>query len=155
MTWGPISRAAVFATLFLFAAGIVSPAHSQTDTGTIYGSVTDPTGAVVPSATVRLIDTDRGAQSAALTATNGFYNFASVRPGHHRMEVDKNGFKQLHLDGITLNVQDNLEENFRLSVGAASETITVDANAVNVNTADATVGTVVDNQFVENMPLNG
>jgi len=71
------------------------------------------------------------------------------------MEVEKSGFKQVRLTGITVNVQDNLEENFNLTVGAASQSITVEANTVNVNTTDGTVSTVVDRQFAENLPLNG
>jgi hypothetical protein len=71
------------------------------------------------------------------------------------MEVEKTGFKLVRLTGITVNVQDNLEQNFKLALGSASETITVEAGAVNVNTTDATVSTLIDNRFVENMPLNG
>lgn len=155
MTRSPSSRLAIFQILFLLATGMISPAHAQTETGTIYGSVTDPTGAVVGNATVRLIDIDRGIQAEIATASIGFYTFAGVRPGHYRMEVEKTGFKLVRLTGITVNVQDNLERNFRLEVGSASETVTVEASAVNVNTTDATVSTLIDNRFVENMPLNG
>src|SRR5271157_1074059 len=155
MTRSSISRSAVLPIVFFLVAGIILPAHGQTETATIYGSVTDPTGAVVPSAIVRLIDTDRGLKSDAATDSSGFYSFASVRPGRYRMEVEKAGFKLARLTGITANVQDNLEQNFKLALGAASETITVEANALNANTTDATVSTLIDNRFVENMPLNG
>src|SRR5271157_5929420 len=155
MTRSSISRSAVLPIVFFLVAGIILPAHGQTETATIYGSVTDPTGAVVPSAIVRLIDTDRGLKSDAATDSSGFYSFASVRPGRYRMEVEKAGFKLARLTGITANVQDNLEQNFKLALGAASETITVEASAVNVNTTDGTVSTVVDRQFAENLPLNG
>jgi len=155
MTRRPSSRTVVLPIVFFIVAGIFSPARGQTETGTIYGSVTDPTGAVVPSVTIRLIDTDRGAQSEVATATSGFYSFASVRPGHYGMEVEKSGFKLVRLTGITVNVQDNLEQNFKLDVGSASETITVQGNTVNVNTTDGTVSTVVDRTFADNIPLNG
>ena len=155
MTRSPSSRLAALSIFFFLAAGIISPAHAQTETGTIYGSITDPAGAVVANATVRLIDADRGAQSEVATGTTGFYSFASVRPGHYRMEVEKSGFKQVRLTGITVNVQDNLEENFKLSIGAASESVEVTADMVNVNTTDGTVSTVVDRHFAENLPLNG
>src|SRR5215469_10522656 len=140
--------------LFLVLA-FSSPAHSQTETGTIYGSVSDPTDAVVPSATIRLIDVDRGTKSEIATENNGFYTVAHVRPGHYQMEVEKSGFKTLRVTGITVNVQDNLEQNFKLDVGPASETITVEADAVTVNATDGSVSTLIDNRFVENMPLNG
>src|SRR5208283_4349395 len=152
----PSSRAVVFPIVFfLLVAGISLPAHGQTETGTIYGSVSDPTGAVVPSATVRLIDPDRGVKIEVATEGSGFYTFASVHPGHYQIEVEKSGFKTIRLNAITVSVQDNLEHNFRLDLGASSESITVQANAVNLNTTDGTVSTVVDHTFADNIPLNG
>jgi hypothetical protein len=64
-------------------------------------------------------------------------------------------FKLVRLTGITVNVQDNLEENFKLSVRAVSEAITVEADTVNINTTDGTVSSVIDHTFVDNIPLNG
>src|SRR6266404_4878809 len=146
---------AVLTFLFFVVAGSLPTAHAQTENASILGSVTDPTGAVVPSATIRLIDTDRGLKSEVATGSSGFYSFPNVRPGHYRMDVEKSGFKPLRLTGITVNVQDNLGQNFKLDVGSASETITVEANAVKVNTTDGTVSTVVDRTFADNIPLNG
>ena len=108
-----------------------------------------------PRSTVRLIDVDRGSQTEVATGSGGFYAFASVRPGHYHIEVEKSGFKMVRLTGVTVNVQDNLEENFKLSVGVVSESITVEANNAIVNAIDAAVSTLIDNRFVENMPLNG
>ena len=155
MVLSPSSRGAVLSIVFFLVAGTSSPAHAQTETGTIYGSVTDPTGAVVPAATVRLTDVDRGLKTEVSTGNSGFYTFATVPPGHYQIQVERSGFKTIRLTGITLNVQDNLEQNFKLDVGSASETITVQANAVNVNTTDSTVSTVVDRTFADNIPLNG
>jgi len=152
MTRFTLALSALLVTLFLV---FPSPAHAQVETGSIRGSVTDPSGAVVRDATVRLIDPERGRQTEVATGNGGFYNLATVRPGHFRMEVEKSGFKMVRLTGITVNVLDNLEQNFRLEVGKASESITVEANAVNVNTTDGTVSTVVDRHFADNLPLNG
>jgi Carboxypeptidase regulatory-like domain/TonB dependent receptor len=143
----------------LVLAGILAcfflPAHAQTESGTIRGAVTDPSGALVPGASVRLIDDDRGLQTEVASGNGGFYTFSTVRPGHYRMEVEKNGFKLAVVTGITLNVLDNLVQNFRLDVGPVSDSITVKANALNVNTTDGTVSTVVDRTFADNLPLNG
>src|SRR6201997_3812192 len=155
MVWSHSSRLAILPVLLFLAAGMVLPARCQTETASIHGSVADPTGAVVADARVRLVDTDRGLKSEVATGSSGFYRFPNVRPGHYQMEVEKSGFKLLRLTGITLNVQDNLEQNFKLEVGSASETVTVVANAVNVNTTGGTVSTVVDRIFAENIPLNG
>ena len=153
MTQKPIACGAMVTTLVLFA--LILTSHAQTETATIRGSVTDPTGAFVRDATVRLIDVDRGPQGEAATGNLGFYTFSNVRPGHYHIEVEKKGFKLVRLAGITVNVQENLEQNFKLDVGSASESITVQANAVNVNTTDGTVSTVIDRQFADNIPLNG
>jgi len=125
------------------------------ETGTVRGSVSDTTGARVPDATVRLIDTDRGIQTEVMSGSGGFFIFASVRPGNYNMEVEKSGFKLVRLTGITINVQENPEENFKLNVGNVSESITVEADAVNANTTDGTVSTIVDRNFADNLPLNG
>jgi hypothetical protein len=130
-------------------------AHAQTESGTIRGSVTDPSGAVVPGASVRLIDDDRGLQTEVATGTGGLYTFSSVRPGHYRMEVEKNGFKLARVSAFTLNVLDNLEQSVKLDLGPVSESVTIKGSAVNVNTTDGTVTTVVDRTFADNLPLNG
>ncbi len=152
MSRGPrVSRAllSVFVLLFTFH----STAGAQTETAGIYGSVTDPTGAVVPRASVRLIDTDRGTETDIATGNGGLYSFADVRPGHYGMEVEKSGFKLIRLTDLTVNVQDNLERNFRLEVGPVSDSVTVQGDTVEVNTTDGTVSTVVDRHLIDNLPL--
>ncbi len=139
----------------LFIASPTQHAYAQTENGSIRGSVNDATGAAVADAAVRLIDVDRDTQEKGLSGSSGLYGFANVHPGRYRMEVEKSGFKLVRLNGITVNVQDNLEQNFKLEVGAATETVTVTANAANVNTSDGTVSTVVDQDFVDNLPMNG
>ena len=155
MTRRPSSSLIAFFFVLLFLSALHLAAYGQTETGTIYGSVADPTGSVVPSAIIRLIDVDRGTKIEVATDNTGFYTFANIRPGHYTMEAEKSGFKLVRLTGITVNVQDTLEHNFKLALGSASETITVEANPVNINTTDATVSTVIDRHFVEGLPLNG
>jgi len=154
MSWGSIvSRALLAVIFFLFA--FHTTARAQTETAGIYGSVTDPTGAVVPKAVVRLIDIDRGTQNEIATGNSGLYTFADVRPSHYQMEVEKNGFKLVRLAGLTVNVQDNLERNFRLEVGPVTESVTVQGDTVDINTTDGTVSTLVDRHMIDNLPLNG
>lgn len=152
--WGSSACRAALAVLFL-AVGLRSPVHAQRETASIRGSVTDPTGAVISDATVRLVDADRGTKTQVVTNSGGFYTFLSIRPGPYTMEVEKAGFKLARLTGLTLNVQGDLEQNFNLAVGSSSDAITVTANADTVNTADAAVSMLVDREFLENMPLNG
>jgi Carboxypeptidase regulatory-like domain/TonB dependent receptor len=145
---------AVLTALF-FIPGLLSSARAQVESASIRGSVSDLTGAVIPGARVRLIEVARGTQTEGSTGLDGFYAFASVRPGHYTVEVEKSGFKLFRLTDVAVNVQDNLEENVRLSIGSVSESVTVKAETVNVNTTDGAVSTVVDQHMIENMPLNG
>src|SRR6201996_5218350 len=156
MTHGsPSTFRAVLALLFSVVTGFSSITRAQSASASIGGTVTDPTGFVIAGATVRLIDADRGTQTEVATGHGGFYNFANVRPGHYRMEIEKTGFKLSRLTGVTVNVQDNLEQDFRLVVGPVSDSVTVEASAVNVDTTDGTVSTVVDSHLIDNLPLNG
>jgi len=130
-------------------------AMGQTETATISGLITDDTGAVVPGAEVKLQSVDRGIIVAATTSNAGVYVFASVHPGQYQITVQKPGFKQVDFLGMIVNVQDHIEQNFRLQVGSVAESVTVEASAATINTTDATVSTVVDRQFAENLPMNG
>lgn len=130
-------------------------AMGQSETATISGLITDDTGAVVPGAEVKLQSVERGTVGSATTNNSGIYVFASVHAGQYQITVHKPGFKQVDLLGMIVNVQDHIEQNFRLQVGSVSESVTVNANDLHLNTTDASVSTVVDRNFVENMPLNG
>jgi hypothetical protein len=151
----PGPRQARPSILLFFVIGLSAGARAQTESASIRGTITDPTGAVVPDATVLLQDDNRGTENRVSTGSNGLYVFANVRPGHYQMEVKKSGFKLVRLEEITPNVQDNLERNFRLQVGPVSESVTVEGDDLNVNTTDGNVSTVVDRTLADNLPLNG
>src|SRR5260370_19641515 len=90
-----------------------------------------------------------------MTNDAGIYVFASVHPGQYQVTVHKPGFKQVDLLGMIVNVQDHIEQNFRLQIGSVAESVTVNATDLRVNTTDATVSTVGYRQFAEDLPLNG
>ncbi len=149
------TRLAVAFLAILLPCCFVPLALAQTESATIAGRVSDPSGAIIPGATLRLVNIDKGTETDAKTNSSGVYVLPGIQPGRYRIQVERDGFKVANLVGLTVNVQDNLEENFRLEVGSVSESITVSAGENNINTTDASVSTVVDRQFVENMPLNG
>jgi Carboxypeptidase regulatory-like domain/TonB dependent receptor len=128
---------------------------AQTETATISGLVTDESGAVMPGAEVILTNVDRGTVQNTTANNAGIYVFANVQPGQYQVRVHKPGFKQVDFLGLIVNVQDHIEQNFRLQVGSVSESVTVEANTLNINTTDASVSTVVDRQFAANLPMNG
>src|SRR6266478_4007412 len=134
-----------------FACAVVA----QTETATVSGLVTDRTAAAVSGAEVRLQSVERGAVTTTTTNNAGIYVFPSVQPGQYQISIQKQGFKQVDLLGLIVNVQDHIEQNIRLQIGSVSESVTVNADDVHINTTDASVSTVVDRQFAENLPLNG
>src|SRR5215471_13245063 len=137
-----------FAIIFLSAA----LALAQTDSGTVSGRVVDPSGSSIVGAQLLLVDIDRETTSSTVTNNSGFYTFHGVHPGRYRLQVSAKGFKTVNGTGLIVNTQANLEQNFALSIGSVSESVTVEAKANEVSTS---VSTVVDRQFAENLPLNG
>lgn len=148
----------VLATLLTFVAMLAiccTIAIAQTESARISGVVTDLSGAVVVDAEVMLTNVEQGTTTTAVTNHSGVYVLPSVRPGQYRMGARKTGFKTIDVLGVVVNVQDRLEENFRLEPGSKDESITVTADAPLMNTEDGAVSTVVDRNFAENLPLNG
>src|SRR6267142_2825728 len=144
------------ASLSLFVASwFLSAVMGQTETATVSGLVTDRTAAAVSGAEVRLQSVERGTVTTTSTNDAGIYIFPSVQPGQYQISVQKQGFKQIDLLGLIVNVQDHIAQNFRLEVGSIAESVTVEAAGSMLNTTDASVSTVVDRQFAENLPMNG
>jgi hypothetical protein len=144
------------AGLFGLAALLVVPRLSaQTESATVLGRVTDPTGAVVNGVAVEIRNIDTNVATTSSTNAEGLYAIRSLPPGRYVISVHKQGFKTVSLTGLELNVQDDLIRNFVLPIGAVSESITVNAESAKVNTTDASISTVIDRRFVENTPLNG
>ncbi|MGH9644017.1 MAG: carboxypeptidase regulatory-like domain-containing protein [Terriglobales bacterium] len=130
-------------------------AFAQSETATISGRITDQSGAVLPGADVVLQSADRGAAMTTTTNAAGMYVFSSVRPGIYHLTVKKENFQTVNEISLTANVQDHIEQNFSLKVGAGSESVTVRADEQHVETTTAAVGTTIDRNFVSNIPLNG
>lgn len=128
---------------------------AQSPDGNINGLVSDPSSAAVAGAEVVAVNDVTGVQYTAKTNGEGIYVLPNLPPGPYRVQVSKIGFKTLIKPDIVLNVQDSLSINFALLVGAFHEIVTVQGGAPLVNTENATVSTVVDRQFAENLPMNG
>jgi len=141
--------------LLLLVSLAANSASAQLETATVSGQVLDPSGLSITGALVKLVDIDRDTTADTHTNPSGLYTFPSVRPGRYRMEVTVPGFKVVNVTGLIVNVQDHLEQNFKLAVGSVSESITVDGQAVSIDSESATVSTVVDRNFAENLPMNG
>jgi Carboxypeptidase regulatory-like domain/TonB dependent receptor len=147
-----VGNSCFFLLLFSLVANFT---WAQSETATVSGQVVDQSGLSVTGAQVKLVDIDRDTTAAATTNNSGLYTFPSVRPGRYRIAVTAAGFKVVNVTGVTVNVQDHLEQNFKLVVGSISESITVEGGVPLVDTESATVSTVVDRNFAENLPMNG
>lgn len=131
------------------------PLSAQSTNGTITGRITDPSKATIPDAKVLLINANTNATQATHTDSAGSYHLTNIPPGNYRLEVEKQGFRTIIKPAIIVHVQDGLEINFEMALGATSETITVEGGAPLVDTESASVGTLIDRNFVDKMPLNG
>jgi hypothetical protein len=131
------------------------PVLAQSPNGTVSGVVFDPTNAIIAGAQITAVDDATRVQFSTTTNNDGVYVLANLPPGSYRIQVAKIGFKTLIKPDIVLNVQDALAINFNLPIGAASETVTVTGGVSLINTENAAVGTVVDRQFADNLPMNG
>ncbi len=145
------SLVVLFFFLFLFPL-ILRP---QSTNASLSGRVTDPSKARITGAKVVAINAGTNIRNETTTNGAGEYYLPSLLPGAYRIEVEKPGFRKLIKPDVILHVQDVLDIDFGMTVGSASESITVEGGAPLLDTSDATVSTLVDNRFVENMPLNG
>ncbi len=142
----------IFCGLWPAASGLL---YAQTETATISGLITDDSGAMVVGADVQLLSVQQGTTLNTKTNSAGLYIFPNVQPGMYQIKVNQRGFKQVDILSLIVNVQDHVEQNVRLQVGSVSESVTVNANDVHINTTDAAVSTVIDRASAESLPLNG
>ena len=129
--------------------------YAQSTNASLAGRITDPSKALITGARVVVICDNTNARFETTTNGSGEYHLANLRPGSYRIEIEKTGFNKSVKQDVVLHVQDALEINFEMKVGSASEAVTVEGGAPLFNTSDASVSTLIDNRFVENMPLNG
>ena len=145
----------LFRRLPLLVVLVSLVSQAQAPTATITGRVTDPANAVINGASVNAVNLDTNVGYRTITNSVGQFTMANVVPGSYRLEIAKPGFRTIVRPDIIVHVQDILALNFVLPIGAASEIVTVEGGAPLVNTEDATVSTVIDRRFAENLPMNG
>jgi Carboxypeptidase regulatory-like domain len=123
--------------------------------GSITGTVVDPTGAAIPSATVVLTQLKTGAITTVQTHPDGLYVFPSVAPADYKLNVSAPGFKKYEQSGITLQADQSLSLNLTLQVGSEQTTVSVEASEAQVNTTNGTLSQVIGQHQVTELPLNG
>jgi hypothetical protein len=145
---------ALFCALLLLLA-IPFAANAQNYSGSISGTVTDPSGAAVAGATVTVVNTGTNATYTATTSELGAYTLAQLTVGLYEVHVKQASFKEFVAKSVEVHTSTVTEINAKLELGAATEVVSVEASDVQVQTASAVVGEVVEGQQVRELPLNG
>jgi len=135
----------------LIFAGIV---FGQTF-GEVTGRVTDPTGAAVPGSEITITNTNTNAARQTVTTDAGDYTFPSLAPGSYKLRVEHAGFKASTSENFDVQVQQVVRLDVALQLGQVSESIEVSATSTLLQAENATIGAVVGNKLITELPLNG
>lgn len=150
----PVRVALPFFTALLFLL-VVQFASGQGITGSITGTVTDPSGAVVVGATVTVHDVNTNSIRTVKSSDAGTFTVTQLPPGLYSVKVEKSGFKAYQQTGITLAIDQVAQINAQLSVGSEAQSVEVTSTGPVIQTEDSSVGQVIDSQAIQNTPLNG
>jgi Carboxypeptidase regulatory-like domain/TonB-dependent Receptor Plug Domain len=132
-----------------------TPSLAVGPTGKIVGTITDPTGAPMLSARITLTNDGTGEIHTDISDGNGDYTFPILPVGNYTLKVEAAGFQGYQQKGIVLQVDQSLTINAAMQVGSSTQTVEVSASQTSINLVDATVSHVVDQQRIEDLPLNG
>src|SRR5260370_23461394 len=159
----PVSCSYKFASAFswlcfalvILVAGVVVPSSTsaQTELAGVYGRLSDQSGAVIVDAEVEIKNVETNQSVTVKTNQDGLYTIPSLRPGHYLISARKPGFKTVTVTQLELNIQDNVVRNFALQVGSIAETVTITADQNNINTTNASLTTVIDQNYLQTFPL--
>ncbi len=140
----------------LLACCLSIPAlYAQVDTATIAGTLHDPTGAAVPSATIRIVDNATNATTTLRSDNNGGYISPPLHVGNYSVIAEAHGFKTVRRDNVTLQVQDRLRIDFDMQVGQVNESVVVSSEAPPIQTDTSSLGQVLSSRVITELPLNG
>ncbi len=148
------SRNVLFLLALIAIAFAPSVLAQSAGTGALTGTISDPSGAVVPNVTVTLTSTDTNQVRTATTGADGGYKFALLPPGTYRIRFSAAGFKTAEVSAVTVNVTETPVLDRALEVGAQSEQVTVEAQTEALQTATSTLGNTVGSRTVTALPLS-
>ncbi len=141
-------------TLLSLLCSFVIPGFAQTSFTSLRGTVTDSTGAVVPQAEVRITNKATDVADTRKTDDHGFYQFVQLRPGSYVIATTASGFQQMMKEADLL-INQPATINFALGVGSATVIVNVSAEAQTLNTTDASIGSAMNNQYIQSVPTEG
>ena len=142
-------------SIFLALALCTLGGSAFAQTAQVSGQVTDPQKAAIANANIRIVDQATGIENRIKTNNAGYFVAPFLQPSHYKVFVQAPGFDTTVSNELILTVGQALALSFQMRVGVIQQQVTVDAGSQLLNTTDASVGTVIDRKFVENIPLNG
>jgi carboxypeptidase family protein len=142
---------AILLVVFLFSLATLG----QSNLGRILGSITDPSGSVISGATITVTDVQRGISRTLTTDQAGGYAAPNLLPGTYTVRATAQGFKAIERSGLVLQVGQDLRIDLALQVGEQSQTVTVTGEAPLVNVTNSTLGGTLNNEAINDLPLNG
>ncbi|WP_433975156.1 carboxypeptidase regulatory-like domain-containing protein [Tunturiibacter lichenicola] len=142
--------ALVLLTTSIFSYGQATSVNG----GSIQGSITDPSGAVVPDASVTVLDTDTGSSKTVITDKAGFYSVGPLNPGNYTVTVVGSGFEHLSVKTV-VRTGTATSGSFKLTLGSSAETVEVNAGALQINTDQIGVAGVITREQIDSLPVNG
>ncbi|PWT83154.1 MAG: hypothetical protein C5B57_07420 [Blastocatellia bacterium] len=148
-------RRSFLTVAFVFVLVCFPSSAAAQATGTITGLITDPSGAVVPGVTVEAINRSTAQSRTTVTAADGFYTIPLLSPDTYQVKAGLAGFRTSVRNGIDVPVNESVRVDFTLQLGDLSEQLTVSATTALVETKKATLGIVVDQRKIVDLPLNG
>src|SRR5262252_8855171 len=152
-TWSAV-RFATWTLLALLLVNLPFSAQTTISTGSIVGTVTDPSGAVVSGAKVAITSKATGQVITTTTSSTGNYASGALTPGDYQVRIEGQGFKTAEL-GVVVQVNTTSSGNVKLDVGQSAQVVEVQASELAVNTEQATVQGILTAQQIENLPING
>src|SRR5579864_4215119 len=147
--------AAIFFAVIVPLVLMPTVGHSQNVYGTIVGTVTDSSGAVIGDVNVTLTNLATGESHTIQTNASGNYSFVNILPGRYRLEAGKTGFKKLTREPIIVQIESGLKVDLALEVGELTQTVEVTAEAPLLQSETSSLGQVVETRAVTELPLNG
>jgi hypothetical protein len=126
-------------------------AHAQYN-ASLRGTVTDPSGAVIPGATVTLANKDTGAEQKAISDNGGVYTFNGLAPAHYQIKVERNGFQTKVLQNVQIIPEQASTIDLQMLVGKAQQTVTVSGTALGLPTSNATLSSTISSAQIQHMP---
>src|SRR5438094_5259414 len=138
--------------VLLFSLALLA---QQANFGRILGKVSDPSGAVLPGASISIVDTQRGLARTVTTDEAGLYNAPTLIPGTYTVRVEFPGFKTLARENVVVEVGQEIRVDLTIEPGAQSETVTVNEAIPLVDATGSTLGGTLSNSDINDMPLNG